>query len=152
MPISEDLKIQRQGAWRMAVICIVLCCAVPSAWTADLRGYYCMGYPVEGDYPFATVHVASNLNTDPNAPFRLIVRVIISDPYIVWPEEIILAEKRRKTRLRFTFDHDKRTEAIILTMKEEFAVRDGQRLLIRFLVDGEILTVTAGLVVEEIFL
>ncbi len=131
----------------LAVISAVLCLYARSVAGADPAAYFCMGYPVDGGYPFATVHVSSNVQTDPDAPFRLTIKVIVDDAYIVWPDEIYLVKDDRKIRLNFTGRQDKAGN-IVLTV-DGVSVGEDRQLLLRFFVDGEPRDVTAGLVVKQ---
>lgn len=117
---------------------------------ADAAGYSIMGFPVEGAYPFAVVHVSSNLQTMANGFFRLAVRIQASEDYQVSVKEMLIFDGDRHSSLSFNVDRDDGSGAVILRADGARRIHEGETLVIRFLVDDEPRTVTVNLIVQKL--
>ncbi|MCA9394527.1 MAG: hypothetical protein KC900_10015 [Candidatus Omnitrophica bacterium] len=122
------------------------------ASAADVAGYSIMGFPVDGAYPFAVVHVSSNLQTMANGFFQLAIRVKVNEPYEVGVEDILLRDEDRNSPLAYSLNREDESGAMVLRMSGARHFQEGQQLLIRFIVNGEPRTVTVGLLVQKIFM
>ena len=140
----------RLGARMCAVLLMMGGIFSTPAAATDIGGYAVMGFPVDGAYPFAVVHVSSNVQRQADGFFRLAVRVQVNDSYDVLIEGVSLRMGDDVSSIAFAPIEENESGALILRMSGARRITEGQQLLIRFIVDGELRTVTAGLIVQKL--